>query len=71
MAVTPGGQVVSGGVDGKVRLWDLDGGEERELPPGSYVFQPGGAMHGDACVGPEDCVLFLHQHEKADFIPKE
>ena len=49
----------------------FDGGEERELPPGSYVFQPGMAMHGDACVGPEDCVLFLHQHEKADFVPKE
>ena len=49
----------------------FDGGEERELPPGSYVFQPGMAIHGDACVGPEDCVLVLHQHEKADFIPKE
>ena len=46
-------------------------GKGRELSPGSYVFQPGMAMHGDACVGSEDCVLFLHQHEKADFIPKE
>ena len=49
----------------------FDGGEERELPPGSYVFQPGTAFHGDACVGPEDCILLLHQHVKSDFIPKE
>ncbi|MCH7736773.1 MAG: hypothetical protein IH872_05150 [Chloroflexi bacterium] len=30
VAVTPGGQVVSGGTDGTVRLWGLDGGPERE-----------------------------------------
>ena len=47
------------------------GGEERALPPGSYVFQPGLGMHGDACVGPEDCILFIHQHVKGDFIPKQ
>jgi quercetin dioxygenase-like cupin family protein len=49
----------------------FDGGEERDLSPGSYVFQPGMAMHGDACAGPEDCVLFIHQHVKGDFIPKQ
>lgn len=49
----------------------FDGGEERELPPGSYVFQPGMAMHGDACIGPDDCVLFVHQYVKGDFIPKQ
>jgi quercetin dioxygenase-like cupin family protein len=49
----------------------FEGGEERELPPGSYVFQPGKAMHGDACVGSEDCIVFIHQHGKADFIPKQ
>jgi quercetin dioxygenase-like cupin family protein len=48
----------------------FDGGEERDLPPGSYVFQPGSGFHGDACVGPEDCILFIHQHTKGDFIPK-
>lgn len=48
----------------------FEGGEEKDLPPGSYVFQPGLGFHGDACVGPEDCVLFLHQHVKGDFIPK-
>ena len=49
----------------------FDGGEERALPPGSYVFQPGMGMHGDACVGPDDCILFIHQDVKADFIPKK
>ena len=49
----------------------LETGESRELPPGSYVFQPGGEMHGDACVGPEDCVLMLRQSVAADFILPE
>ena len=49
----------------------FEGGEEKRLPPGSYVFQPGREMHGDACVGPEDCILFIHQHVKGDFIPKQ
>ena len=49
----------------------FEGGEVRDLPPGSYVMQPGKKMHGDACVGPEDCILFLHQDVKADYIPKE
>ncbi|MGH8761590.1 MAG: cupin domain-containing protein [Burkholderiales bacterium] len=49
----------------------FDGGAERLLPPGSYVFQPGMGMHGDSCVGPEDCILFIHQYVKGDFIPKQ
>ncbi|ETW99945.1 MAG: hypothetical protein ETSY1_13105 [Candidatus Entotheonella factor] len=49
----------------------FDGGEQKDLPPGSYVFQPGKQMHGDACIGTEDCILFLHQYVKADFIPKQ
>lgn len=49
----------------------FDGGEQRDLPTGSYVFQPGMGMHGDACVGPEDCILFIHQYVKGDFIPKQ
>jgi len=28
-------------------------------------------FHGDACVGPEDCILFTQQHVKGDFIPKQ
>ena len=49
----------------------FDGGEQKTLPTGSYVFQPGKGMHGDTCLGPEDCILFIHQHAKGDFIPKQ
>ena len=49
----------------------FDGGEQKDLPPGSYVFQPGMGWHGDACIGSEDCILFIHQHVKGDFIPKQ
>jgi hypothetical protein len=49
----------------------FDGVAEKTMPPGSYVFQPGMGMHGDSCVGPEDCILFVHQHVKGDFIPKQ
>ena len=54
-------------------IWDhlFDGGEQRNLPPGSYVFQPRMEMHSDGCAGPEDCILFIHQHVKGDFIPKQ
>ncbi len=44
-------------------------GETKELPPGSYVMQPGGGFHDDSCTGPEECVLFITQNAKGDFIP--
>ena len=56
---------------GTWKHWFDETGEERELLPGSYVFQPGGEMHGDACIGPEDCVFLLQQSVAADFIPKQ
>jgi quercetin dioxygenase-like cupin family protein len=46
-------------------------GEVRDLPPGSYVFQPGGEMHADACVGLEDCVLMIYKSVANDFILQE
>jgi len=49
----------------------LETGEVRELPPGSLVFQPGGEMHGDACIGPEDSVIMLHPPGAADFLTQE
>jgi len=48
----------------------FEGSEQKDMPPGSYVFQPGMGWHGDACIGAEDCILFIHQHVKGDFIPK-
>jgi quercetin dioxygenase-like cupin family protein len=52
------------------RHWD-DGGEKVDLPTGSSVFQPGQVMHGDACVGPEECIIWVYQPAAADFILKE
>ena len=43
--------------------------EAKELAPGSYVMQTGKKMHNDACKAGADCVLFIHQKVKADFIP--
>jgi anti-sigma factor ChrR (cupin superfamily) len=41
----------------------------KELAPGSHIFQPGKQMHNDKCKGPEECIIFIHQHGKGDFIP--
>jgi hypothetical protein len=27
------------------------------------------AMHNDSCKGTTDCIIFVHQHAKGDFIP--
>jgi hypothetical protein len=43
--------------------------KSHELAPGSYVMQPGKAMHNDMCKGTTDCILFVHQHAPGDFIP--
>jgi len=44
-------------------------GQTKELPAGSYVMQPGMQNHNDVCKGPGDCILFIHQWAKGDFIP--
>jgi quercetin dioxygenase-like cupin family protein len=46
-----------------------EGGSAHELPPGSYVMQPGKQFHNDACKGTVDCIIFVHQHAKGDFTP--
>jgi hypothetical protein len=46
-------------------------GQTKELPVGSYVMQPGKQFHNDACKGPDDCILFIQQDAKGDFIPAE
>ena len=47
----------------------FDDGESRTLPPGSYVVQPGAEPHDDLCAGPEECILFIHQHQPFDYTP--
>lgn len=46
-----------------------EGSPPVELPPGSYAMQPGKQPHDDVCKGTTDCILFIHQHAKGDFIP--
>jgi anti-sigma factor ChrR (cupin superfamily) len=41
----------------------------RDYPAGSYVYQPGKAVHNDICKGPGECIVFVHQHGPNDFIP--
>src|SRR5262245_57164883 len=41
----------------------------KDLAPGSYVMQPGKVMHNDSCKAGADCIIFVHQHTKGDFIP--
>jgi hypothetical protein len=41
---------------------------QRELPPGSYAFQPAKQVHNDSCKGKVECIVFVHQHA-GDFIP--
>jgi hypothetical protein len=46
-------------------------GQTKELPVGSYVMQPGMQFHNDSCKGPGECILFIQQDAKGDFIPAE
>lgn len=48
---------------------DGDTSPPKELPVGSYVFQPGKQNHNDVCKSKTDCIVFVYQHAKGDFIP--
>jgi hypothetical protein len=37
------------------------------LKPGSYWYQPGGALHGDACLS-DECVIFLSWEGPRDVV---
>lgn len=42
-----------------------------ELPPGSYWFQKGKANHVTKCLSANECVVFITQSSKFDYIPAE
>ena len=46
-----------------------DSSAPKELKPGSYVFQPTGQFHNEKFMGSEDCIIYIHQLGKSDFIP--
>jgi hypothetical protein len=51
-----------------IHIEENGAGADRELSPGSYVFQPGNGMHIDRCKPGSECVLFIYQTERPDII---
>lgn len=45
------------------------GSQDITLPVGSYFFQKGGETHITKCISPNECIVFLSQNAKYDFIP--
>ena len=56
-------------VAGTWQHWTEKETTPKDLKVGSFVHQVGKEMHNDKCVGPEDCVLFIVQKQKGDYIP--
>jgi hypothetical protein len=57
------GVVISGvAVNGKPGSTDIP------LPVGSYWLQKGGESHITKCISPNECILFISQKEKFDYI---
>lgn len=46
----------------------LPGSTDVQLPVGSYWFQKGGERHVTKCLSPTDCVFFLSQPGKFDYV---
>jgi hypothetical protein len=57
------GVVISG-----VAVNGLPGSPDVELPVGSYWFQKGGEPHVTKCVSPNECIFFISQHGKFDYV---
>jgi hypothetical protein len=57
------GVVISG-----VAVNGLPGSRDVELPVGSYWFQKGGERHVTKCISPNECIFFISQNGKFDYI---
>ena len=57
------GVVISG-----VAVNGLSGSADVPLPVGSYWFQKGGERHVTKCISPNECILFISQAEKFDYL---
>jgi hypothetical protein len=57
------GVVISG-----VAVNGLPGSTDVPLPVGSYWFQNGGERHVTKCISPNECIFFLNQHGKFDYV---
>lgn len=47
----------------------VPGSTDLPLPVGSYWFQKGGEPHVTKCISPNECILFISQPGKFDFLP--
>lgn len=57
------GVVISG-----VAVNGLPGSKDVPLPVGSYWFQKGGEPHVTKCISPNECIFFISQNEKFDYV---
>ena len=57
------GVVISG-----VAVNGLPGSPDVQLPVGSYWFQKGGERHVTKCVSPNECIFFISQHGRFDYV---
>lgn len=57
------GVVISG-----VAVNGLPGSKDIPLPVGSYWFQKGGEPHVTKCISPNECIFFISQNEKFDYV---
>jgi hypothetical protein len=57
------GVVISG-----VAVNGLPGSQDVPLPVGSYWFQKGGERHVTKCISPNECIFFISQNEKFDYV---
>ena len=57
------GVVISG-----VTVNGVPGSKDVELPVGSYWFQKGGERHVTKCISPNECIFFISQNGKFDYI---
>ena len=57
------GVVVSG-----VAVNGLPGSTDVPLPAGSYWFQKGGERHVTKCISPNECLFFISQQGKFDYV---
>jgi hypothetical protein len=60
------GVVISG-----VAVNGLPGSKDIMLPVGSYWFQKGGEPHVTKCVSPNECLFFIGQNSKFDYVASE
>jgi len=58
------GVVISG-----VAVNGVPGSSDVPLPVGSYWFQKGGEVHVTKCISPNECLFFISQNGKFDYLP--